>query len=562
MQNFFSAPIIKRIEDALFLMAEDGTALHVRIEDLQQQLADEFPTTSADTDTVLECCLLLLRLAGVLNLPRLEQGEICFLSYPARTVGLSLLRLLARQSLPGDGAIYNRGFWTETESPEIKKERRHLLEKTAEYLDNDPDEPPVRYSHVSFALLHCNGYFLCHPREIEKDDGDSKKGSLVLPGGRVELQDFPSGCGDQAEQLSQLAGPEGLKEHAETIHENTLKRELKEELKGLTDSMYEAKLFKKLPPYRGRHGGGDKHALTSTTIWLYQISLKPEALPVMLPYFSQESSRLWVSAEELLQTGQTSAGEKIFLDAGRDHITLDELKSLEDSMAFFCNEASSDEEIILSFSSCKATIGPKGNQKKAGRPKAKQEIQLTEDQSQLLLALGIAQWNFTFPRETAPRIRYSLSSDHAPLCEESGGGLRFTDKQIATIFSSFPTEIQDHCWRNGNYIRLQAEFLMSPDCFFYELMENNGENYVRIWKRDMELRALGLSCPRRSFDLTLTDGTLSIFEGSQREKAADLLRKTRDGKSNIPLPQYIAEHCMDWIFTARGILRLQKGETS
>lgn len=129
MQKFFSAPIIKRIEDALFLMAEDGTALHVRIEDLQQQLADEFPTTSADTDTVLECCLLLLRLAGVLNLPRLEQGEICFLSYPARTVGLSLLRLLARQSLPGDGAIYNRGFWTETESPEIKKERRHLLEK-------------------------------------------------------------------------------------------------------------------------------------------------------------------------------------------------------------------------------------------------------------------------------------------------------------------------------------------------------------------------------------------------------------------------------------------------
>ncbi|WP_300718256.1 hypothetical protein [uncultured Desulfovibrio sp.] len=569
MEKFFSARIIRRLEALLPLMAEDGTASQICVDALQQRLAAEFPQARAgSTDTALDCCLLVLRLAGVLDLQRLEQGEISFISYPARTVGVSLLRLLARQSHHGDEGIFPRNFWTESESVTLKKERRDLLEKMAEYLDTDPDEPVVRYSHVSFALLRCNGYFLCHKREISTNDGDRKKGMLVLPGGRLELRDLPSGSGSREEQLFLLTGPEGLKEHADASHRNALMRELREELV-LEDTMYEARLFKKLPPYRGRHGGGDKHALTSTSIWLYQISLKPEAMPVLLRHFDPEYAKLWVSAEELLQTGQSPAGEKIFFDAGRDQLTVAELDALEDSMPSLDPPSARNSAIILCYPKLKASIGEKPAQKKAGRPKHKKTFSLTKEQGELLLALGMAKWNFTMPRENSPLIRFPMEATPDALCQEAMGGLQFTDDRINTIFSGLPPEIQACCWRNGNHIRLLAYFSMTPDSFSYEIVPvGTAQKCVRIRKNAMTLPALGLSCPECRHDIFLPDKALAIFEGCKQDNSdesrnpAELLRKTSESRTDIPLKAYVAGLCMeDNFYTPEGEILIPRRDT-
>lgn len=548
MEKIFVSRIIDRIGELLPRMAEDGAATLCPVRKLRERLAADFSPAGAEvTDTALDCCLLMLRLAGVLDPQRLKQGEVCFISYPARTAGISLLRLLARQERQDDAGIYPRGFWTETEGDDVKKERRALLEKIARHLDADPQEAVVRHSHVSFALLGCNGRFLCHKREIPANDGDTKKGVLVLPGGRLEVKDFPPGNED--EHIRRLTGPEGLGPYADAAHLNALKRELREELH-LEEHMYEARPYKELPPYRGCHGGGDRHALTSTSIRLYQISLKPEAMPVLFTYFRKEHALLWCSPKELLDTGRNAAGEKIFFDAAWGHLSLEELDALEESTPFPCRAASRTRECLLSPGSVQIRATQGMEQSRGGRPPKGEIVPLSSDQSQLLLALGLARANFSLPGEASPAVISPLvSRTSPPLCVEQAGGILVRDKAILRIYGSLPEKLRACCWHSENHIRLLEDFLMTRDYFSYDVRET-GKGRVRLWRNAVDLPDLGLHVPESHIDMELKEKALALFLGEQVEP--DTIRKSTEVSSGIRLQEYARRISLERLISPDG----------
>lgn len=532
--------ILRVLCELLPCIGEEGATFDLPEKELQAVLLERFSGTEREIEASVTFCRLFFCLSGVLDLDHLKRGEWRFISYAARTAAVSALRLLLRSATAGNFSIIPQAFWTDGE---YTGQRRQLLEFVAERLSKDADEPAVRISHVSFALLRYGDYFLCHERELDKNDPDRKqKGDLVLPGGRLETRDLPPELSQQ-EKLRLLSAPEGLGSYAEQVHKHALQRELREEL-GLKSDMYDIKVFARFRPYRGCHGGGDKHAWTDTSIWLYEVTMRPEAVTILQPCFDRQHMGYWASAEELWQS-HSEMGERIFFDACRENLSPDDLKRAQDSFPFLQNTSAPQMCMILSGGAAlSVSVGLCREEGKAGRPKASRVMTLNEEQSQLLLALGLAQRNMAWPREERlEEHEVALQQNNPHECAAALGGLLLHSPELHSLYASLPEDIRRCCSARARYYRLCARIYFPPSFFSYSVESSDRKERTRlnIRRKKVELPLLGLSCPELCLECDLAEGPLDIFRGVKREGSHDTLRTAQDRLSGRKLEDRVRD---------------------
>ena len=529
-------------------VGEEGSSFGLSEEELHAALLERFPGAGREIGTCLTLVRLLFRGAGVLDPERLECGEWRFVSYAARTTAVSMLRLLLR---PWGEGFFPQAFWTDGE---CAKERRRLLEIMAEHLARDAEEPAVRISHVSFGLIRCGKYFLCHERELDKNDPDrKKKGDLVLPGGRLDIRDMPATL-SRKEKLRLLWDPEGLGPHAAEIHELALRRELEEEL-GLKPDMYDMAEFARFKPYRGCHGGGDKHAWTDTSIWLYEVIMRPEAAAVLQPCFDSRHAGYWASAEELWQS-ISLRGRRIFFDACRENLTAEELGRARDSFPFLQRSSRPQMCMMLSGDATLSVSMTAGREEgRPGRPKTPRVVELNEEQSQLLLALGLAQRSMAWPweqqgEEQPPFLQQSRPEE----CAAGLGGLLLYSSELRDLYASLPDDVHMYCFGDSPYYCLNVSVYFPPSMFFYSIEDDDARKKTRlvVCRKQMELPLLGLRCPELRLECDLPEGPMDIFRGVNREGSYDILRKTRDSRSGKPLEDRVRDLGLFRIYDSNG----------
>lgn len=533
-------------------VGEEGSSFGMAEEELHAALLERFPECGRDIETCLTFVRLLFGGTGVLDPECLERGEWRFVSYAARTAAVSMLRLLPR---PAGEGFFSQAFWTDGE---CAKDRRRLLERMAEHLAKDAEEPAVRISHVSFALIRCGELFLCHERELDKNDPDRvKRGDLVLPGGRLDIRDMPPSF-SRKEKLRLLFRPEGLGRHAVQAHEHALRRELQEEL-GLRPDMYDIAEFARFRPYRGCHGGGDKHAWTDTSIWLYEVTMHPEAAAVLQPCFDRRHAGCWACAEELWQS-RSRMGERIFFDACRENLSAEALAHARDSFPFLQGSSGTPMCMLLSGdASLSVSVAPCREEGRAGRPKSSRAVTLNEEQSQLLLALALARRSMAWPRERErEEQRLSLRQDRPEECLAALGGLLLNSAELRRLYASLPGDILDCCSTGARYFRLCADVYFPTTFFSYSLADDDRQKRTRlvIHRKRMDLPLLGLQCPELRLECDLAEGPMDIFRGVRREGGHDTLRTARDRLSDRRLEDRARDIGLFRIYDNNGIITI------
>ena len=550
--------LLERLGELLPCVGEDGSSSALPEKELHAALLQRFPMADREIVACLICTRLLFNAIGALDPGYLEREEWRFVSYAARTAAVSVLRLLVR---PMAGGILPHMFWTD--SVEYAKDRRTVLEHLAEHVAKDAKEPAVRISHVSFGLIRCGDHFLCYERELGSDDPDRvKKGDLVLPGGRLDIRDMPSSF-SQEEKLRLLCSPEGLGHHAEQAHEHALHRELEEEL-SLKPDMYDITEFARFKPYRGCHGGGDKHAWTDTFIWLYEVILKPAAVTRLQPCFDRKHAGYWATAEELWQSC-SRMGERIFFDACRENLAVEELEKARDSFPFLQPPSGHQKHIILSGdATLSASVAPCREEGKAGRLKNSRVVTLDDAQSQLLLALGLAQRTLAWPREERLEEHDGLLQQSRPgECAVALGGLLLHSAELRKIYASLPKDILDCCSTGARYYRLCASIYFPSSLFSYSIKgEQQGKKLLVIHRKQMELPLLGLQYPERHLECDLAEGPMDIFCGVDREGSYDTLRTARDKLSGKTLAESVRSIGLFRIYDGSGKLCIEQQKRS
>lgn len=550
--------ILKSLCELLPCVGEDGSSFALPEKELHAVLLKRFPKAERETRACLTCARLLFHATGVLDPGYLERREWRFVSYAARTAAVSMLRLLLRPA--GREAILPQAFWMG--SSEYEGELRRLLEHLADHLSKDAEEPAVRIIHVSFALIRCGEYFLCHERELHKDDPDRmKKGDLVLPGGRLDIRDMPSFL-SQEEKLRLLCDPEGLGHHAEQMHKHALHRELEEEIR-LKPDMYDIVEFARFEPYRGCYGGKDKHAWTDTFIWLYEVILRPEAITTMKRYFDKRLAGYWATAEELWQS-HNRMGERIFFDACPNNLSVEELKRARDSFPFLQKPSGDQKCIMLSGDvNLSVSVTPCREEGKAGRLKNSKVMRLTEAQSQLLLALGLAQRTLAWPREErleehAPPLQQSRPGD----CVLAPGGLLLHSADLRKVYASLPQDILNCCFTGARYYRLCSTIYFPPTLFSYSIKndEIQKKNRLIIHRKQIDIPFLGLECPELHLECDLAKGPMDIFCGMDREGRYDSLRTAKDRLSGKTLADRVRTIGLFRIYDSSGTICIKRSD--
>jgi 8-oxo-dGTP pyrophosphatase MutT (NUDIX family) len=435
----------------------------------------------------------------------LRSGAVRFVSFSARNFGLMLLRLLARQNLERDSLITNEGLWRGSQ-PERIRERREWLRGVGErLLASGEDAPVIRHSHVSAALIKFGQHFLCVTRGLSEDDPDSERGTLVLPGGRVAPSDCP---GDMpvAERI-RLAGSPSLGLYSDVIHERCLERELFEEL-GLPKTMYGAKLFSELPPFKGLFGSGDSYSLTETNIRLYTLTLDAKSAVVMHRHFSMGHKSRWFTAEELLAQ-RNAQNERVFFQAGSQMLALRELHEAPGCFPFI--EDSEGKFVCLSRwgEDSGVTLG----KEIAGTRATEVFHALTEQQVGALALLAVARRSFSPPfgqSEVEPMFQMCVQ-DVAKL-EQAMAGVVVRDPGLRDVLISLPRCVANVIYREDDYFQIRPLPYFDPRLFSYHLDTQTGR--LCLHRQVLRFPEWGVECPGKEVGIRLVGRCWDMLSNS------------------------------------------------
>lgn len=299
--------LLNRLLQALPLYSEEDD---LREEVAELELLDLVPGDGGAG--VLLCVRRILEACALLDQRLLAEGKWAFVSFPASLFGRSLLQTLAT---PGQ-KIFESDFWRSAQSADIEEQRTLLkqLENRRVRLHPSGSASPVRFVTVAWGLIRLGGMFLLHHRE-DQSRPDTK--NYVLPGGRFKPGDLPPdlqipGALRQLHQAGSHLAIDAL--------EQTLKRELNEELKLHVGDDWHPKRRVLLDPYRRVEGTANNHSFTEYVLALYEVVLTAEGEAHLLNHITDSGDKLvWFSVEDLVNPAGRTDGKRAYIDALNQH---------------------------------------------------------------------------------------------------------------------------------------------------------------------------------------------------------------------------------------------------
>lgn len=260
---------------------------------------------------VVKCIRRIFEACGLLDPRLLVEDKWAFTSFPASLFGHSLLQTLATPSQQ----LVARDYWRSTHSGDIEEQRKLLnnLENRRTELHPTRSPYPIRFVYVAWGIIRLGDSFLLHHRE---DRSRPEVKNYVFPGGRFRPLDLPAEK-SIPDTLRQLHKAESIL--AIGALEQTLRRELREELDLRFSEDWSATEREVLKPYRKIEGARNTHALTEYVIALYDISLTPEGEARLLNRIDEEPDKLaWFNIPDIVRSTGRTDGKRAFLDALTD----------------------------------------------------------------------------------------------------------------------------------------------------------------------------------------------------------------------------------------------------
>ncbi|MBE0472520.1 MAG: NUDIX hydrolase, partial [Methyloprofundus sp.] len=430
---------------------EDGDFFSVpRVELVQHLMTAGYAQDIADN--TLEMLENLLDTLATLNSDALQQGEWCFVSFPAQLMANSVLTAL---SDPGS-RLFASNFWnTQGISNDKKDQQRNVLNEleNARFKNHASRKAePIRYCYVAWSIIKLDNKILFYQREDTQKRFDKSAGDYGLIGGRANQNDIP--LTDKAIALSALQSP-----HSELIKQSlpeTLKRELREEAGLLFEQHYTFKSWRSLNPYQQVQGSAPNHALTEYYLDIFQIELTLEGYLYLQQKVEHDERLVWFSIEDMV-SGETVDGKIPYIKALYDDFLNDraklnaELTHLPES--FSSHYLFNPEKYGVTFpADCQKPIlaGTLGKEKTLG---------LNVTPRQLLLLLGLVAhlrgFDFSIIEEniTLHHFGWVEVANHTALQSEL--------KALATVINSTDIKIEN---QRDVFFRLSV----SPEVIFFD----------------------------------------------------------------------------------------------
>jgi len=500
------------------------------IDDMHDALRREFPLAPERAVAAADMAILALQFMNTLDLPALISGNIRFATQAARHLGVTWLRLLARHRPDQSGELFTDIF--RGGGPDMEKEIYERLREAAErlYKYKDKGEKPVRFIHVSCALLKYKNHFLLRNREMSCSDPENEvNGRWVLPGGRLDFEDMPEDDDlPREKRIRLLAATDDLGPWADQAHLKGLERELKEEL-GIEKHMYAPDMIKQFKPFLGCYGDSLRHSFTSTSMRLYRLKLNLASAGRLNKFFRKEMSDHWVTAETLLRP---SAETGIFFEAGRDNLTEEELKAEPDSFQFLPGDPAGPKNNIVFHWRDTDTRLVVFKEKGKGRPSPK-TIRLEAPQVELLAALGLAKRSFAAPFEEPTALQPKFPAEGL---EPVLGGLIIKDPELKKCLAALPKEAACHVAHDRDYYILSAGAFFQPDFFYYQLEpggeQGRGAGLLKVVREEIKLERLGVVYPGQTCRLELAQEAWN-FVNKKKAGGYDTWRKAKDSQTGF-----------------------------
>lgn len=290
---------------------EDGDFYGVPREELIAVLCQSqtlAPEIAENTIALLET---LLDTLSVLDKTRLQNGEWCFVSFPAQLLATSVLTAMS----DADSRLFPVNFWNTQSIGSDKKEQQRDVLKTIERARFEHhvrhQAQPIRYCYVAWSIIKLDGKILFYQREDTQKRFDKTAGDYGLIGGRANQNDVV-GVADKATLLNALQSPNSqIIKNALPV---TLKRELREEAGLLFETHYTFKPWRSLTPYRQVQGAAPNHALTEYYLDISQIELTLEGFLFLQHRIKNDSRLAWIALDDLVR-GETTDGKIPYIKA-------------------------------------------------------------------------------------------------------------------------------------------------------------------------------------------------------------------------------------------------------
>lgn len=160
-------------------------------------------------------------------------------------------------------------------------------------------------------------------------------------------------------------------------------------------------------------------------------------------------------------------------------------------------------------------------EKKKGRP-APEIVPLNQGQAELLALLVLAQKSFV-PAFEQSAIRMFELDLSMTVARRAMGGLLIYDESLRACFATLPDVVKQYCITDGNYLQLRIPGYFQPKQFDFgvRLQDNNDnrQGILSIRRKPISLPSAGASCAGAILNMTITDATLRIFNGKNRDTA-------------------------------------------
>jgi len=293
---------------------EEGDFYSVRREDLIDALCSQHPIDRAIAENTVNLLETLLDTLAALNTGYLQQGEWCFISFPAQLLALSFLTALGDK----DSRFFADNFWNTQGISNDKKDRQrdvlNAVETRRVECHAAHNALPIRYIYVAWAIIKLDNSVLFYQREDTKKRFDTQAGDYGLVGGRLNQRDVRAFPGDMKRCLQTVQSSNaGIKEALP----ETLKRELHEEAGLIFDTHYTFKPWRSLKPYAQVQGSAPNHALTEYSVAIFYVELTLEGYLFLQQKVKSDERLVWFSIEDAAN-GKTVDGKIAFIKALTD----------------------------------------------------------------------------------------------------------------------------------------------------------------------------------------------------------------------------------------------------